>query len=66
MTEKIVELEDEVRDIFSRHLNKELTTVMQGVSVKSRFLLRFKYGHDKDMTLNQLTIMTVDSTPVSK
>ena len=37
------DLEDEVREIFSRRLWKELTCVFQGVSVKRRLLAKFQY-----------------------
>ena len=39
---KVGVLEDEVREIFHRRMRKELTCVLQGVSVKRRFLLRFQ------------------------
>ena len=38
----------------------------QGVSGKRRFLLRFKYGCDKDMTLDQLATMTVEKSPMTE
>ena len=39
------ELEDEVRELFSRQLRKWLAGVMQGVSVKRRLLVSFQYGY---------------------
>ena len=38
--------------------------MVQGVSDKRRFLARLQDGCDKDPTLNQLTIVTVDGIPV--
>ena len=40
---EVGDLEDEVREIFSRRLWKELTCVFQGVSVKRRLLARLQY-----------------------
>ena len=58
---KVGELEDEVREVFSSRLRKELTGVVQGVSGKRRFLVRFQDGCENDKTLNQLTIVTYAS-----
>ena len=41
---KIGELEEEVRVGSSRRMRKELTGVVQGVSGRRRFLLRFHDG----------------------
>ena len=41
---KIGELEEEVRVGSSRRMRKELTGVVQGVSGKRRFLVRFQNG----------------------
>ena len=46
---KVGELEDEVREGFSRWMRKHLTGVVQGVSGKRWSLLRFQYGCGKDM-----------------
>ena len=61
---KVGELEDEVREGFSRRPKKDLNGVVQGVSGKRRFLVRFQDGCEKVMTSNQLTIVTVDRIPV--
>ena len=41
---KIGELEEEVRAGHSRRMRKELTSVVQGVSKRRRFLVRFQNG----------------------
>ena len=41
---KVGDLEEEVREGFLRRLRKELTGVVQEVSGKNRFLLRFQDG----------------------
>ena len=41
---KVGELEEEVRELYLRQLRKELIGVVQGVSVKKRFLVRFQDG----------------------
>ena len=41
---KISELEEEVRAGNSRRMRKELTGVVQGVSGRRRFLVRFQNG----------------------
>ena len=58
--EKVNELEEEIREEFLRRLRKDLTDVFQVFSGKRRFLVRFQDGCEKDLTLNQLTVMTVD------
>ena len=40
--------------------------MVQGVSGKKRFLVRFQYGYKKDMTSNQLTSVIVEKIPVEK
>ena len=40
--------------------------MVQGVSGKRRFLVRFQYGFEKDLTSNQLTAVTVDNIPVDE
>ena len=64
--EKVGELEDEVKEVFYRRPRKEVTGVVQGVSCKKMFFVRFWYGFEKDLTSNQLTAMTVDSIPATK
>ena len=64
---KVDELEDEVRELlFSRHIRKELTGVVQGVSGKRSFLVRFQDECEKYLTSNQITIVTVDNRPVTE
>ena len=49
---KVCELEDEVREVFSRWMRMDLTGVVQRVSGKRRFLTIFQDWFDKDVTLN--------------
>ena len=49
---------------ISRWLRKGLTGVVQGISGKGRFLVRFQDGCEKNMTSNQLTAVTVEKRPV--
>ena len=55
---KIGELEEEVRVDSSRKMRKELTGVVQGVSGRRRFLVRFHNGCKKNLSSNQLTSVT--------
>ena len=64
--EKVGELEDEVRELFSRHMRKDLTVLVESVSGKRELLVIFQYGCDKYPKLNQLTFVTVDRIPVTK
>ena len=54
---KIGELEEEVRVGSSRRMRKELTGVVQGVSGRRRFLVRFQNGCKKNLSSNQLTVV---------
>ena len=63
---KIGELEEELRAGNSRRMRKELTGVVQGVSVRRRFLVRFKNGYEKNLSSNQLTVVIVDKIPVEE
>ena len=54
---KIGELEEEVRVGSSRRMRKELTGVVKYISGKRRFLVRFHDGWDKNLSLNQLTVV---------
>ena len=54
---KVGELEEEVREGFFRRIRKLLTGVVQGVSGKKRFLVRFHDGCEKNLSSNQLTIV---------
>ena len=57
---KIDGLEEEVRAGHSRIMRKELTSVVQGVSGRSRFLVRFQNGCENNLSSNQLTVVIVD------
>ena len=61
---KIGELEEEVRADNSRRMRKELTGVVQGVSGRRRFLVRFQNGCKNNLSSNQLIIVIVDKIPV--
>ena len=41
---EVGELEEEVRELFSRRLRKYLTCVLQGLSSKKTVLVRSQYG----------------------
>ena len=62
---KVVDVEDEVREVFTRSIRKYLTCVVQGLSGNRRFLEIFKYGREKDMNSNQLTVVTIENSPVN-
>ena len=47
-------------------MRKDFTGVVQGVSGKMRFLVRFQDGCKKKMSLNQLTIVVVENIPEEK
>ena len=55
---KIGELEEEVGVGSSRRMRKDFTGVVQGVSSRRRFLVRFHNGCKKNMSSNQLTVVT--------
>ena len=63
---KIGELEEEVRAGNSRRLRKEFTVVVQGVSGRSRFLVRFQNGCENNLSSNQLTVVIVEKIPVEE
>ena len=52
MKERLGELEGEFKEIFPRWLRKYLTSVIQGVSVNRRLLVRFYDGCDNGLTSN--------------
>ena len=66
MKAKVGELKDEVKEVFSRWLKNELTSVFQVVSGRRRFLVRFQNRYDKYMNSNQLAVVTVDRGPMIK
>ena len=47
-------------------LRKDLTGVVQGVSGKKSFLVRFQDGCEKDRTSNQLTAVIVEKIPIEE
>ena len=55
---KIGELEEEVRVGSTRKMSKELTGVVQAISGKRRFLVRFHDGCEKNLSSNKLTVGT--------
>ena len=63
---KIGNLEEKVRVGSSRRMRKELTGVVQGVSGRRRFLVRFHNWCKKNLSSNQLTVMIVDKIPVEE
>ena len=63
---KIGELEEEVRAGSSRRMRKELTGVVQGVSGRRRFLVRFQNGCENNLFSNQLTAVIVEKIPEEK
>ena len=63
---KVCELEGEFREGCFRRLRKEFTGVVQGVSGKKRFLVRFHNVLENDMTSNQPTVVVVEKIPVTE
>ena len=63
---KIGDLEEEVKAGNSRRIRKELSGVVQGVSGRMRFLVRFQNGCKKNLSSNQLTIVIVESILVEE
>ena len=57
---KVGELEEEVSEVFLSWSRKEFTDVVQRVSEKKILLERLHDGYEKDITLNQLTVVTVE------
>ena len=58
---KVGEMEEDIREEFLRRLKKEMTGVVQEVVGKMRYLVRFQDGLEKEMALNQITIVVVRS-----
>ena len=63
---KIGELEEEVRAGSSGRMRKYLTGLVQGISDKKMFLVRFQDGCKNNLSLNQLTIVIVEKIPEEK
>ena len=47
-------------------MRKELTGVVQGVSRRRRFLVRFHNGCKNNISSNQLTVVIVEKIPVEE
>ena len=60
---KIGELEEEVRVGYSIRMSKELSSVVQGLLRKKRFLERFQEGCKKNLSYNQPTVVIVENIP---
>ena len=60
---KIIVLEEEVRTGCLRRMRTELAGVVQGISGKNRFLVRFQDGCENNLSSNQLTIIIVEKSP---
>ena len=58
---KVDDLEEDIRMGFLGRLRKEITGVVQEVVGKRKYLVRGKYGLEKDMLLNHITIVLVRS-----
>ena len=54
---KTGELEEEARVGSARRMRKKLTGLVQAISGKRRFLVRFHDGCEKNLTSNQLTVV---------
>ena len=66
MKANVGELEEMARELFPRKLRKNLPGVVQEVSEKNRFLVRFQDGCENDITSTQLTVVAVDKSPVGE
>ena len=63
---KIGELEEYVRAGDSRKMRMEFTGVVQGVSGRRRFLVRFQSGCKNNLSPNQLAVVIVEKIPEEK
>ena len=54
-------MEEEIWEVFSRRLGKEMTGVVQDIVGNMMYSVRFQDGLEKDIFLNQLTIVVVRS-----
>ena len=64
--DNIGELDEEVRAGISISMIKYLTGVVQGVSDRRRFLVRFQNGCEKNLSSNQLTAVIVEKILVEE
>ena len=58
---KVGELEEEVREVFSRRLRKDMTGVAQEVFGKRSYSVSFQNGLYKEIPLDQINILVVRS-----
>ena len=63
MKAKVRELEEEVREGFTRFLRKYLTEVEESVSVYKMFFVRFQDVFKKNMRSNKINTVTVEMIP---
>ena len=63
---KIGDLEEDVRAGYSIRTRKEFTGVVQGVSWRKMFLVRFKNGCKNNLSLNRLTAVILKKIPVEE
>ena len=62
----IGELQEELMAGSLRRMRKYFTSVVQGVSGKKRFLLRFQDWCENNISLYQLTIVIIENIPEEK
>ena len=55
------DLEEEIREIFSRRLRKEMTGMIQEVVWMRRYLVRLQDRLEKEMMLKKITIVVLMS-----
>ena len=63
---KIVELEDYVRAGSSRRMRKEMNGLVQGVSGRRRFLVRFHNGCENNLSSDQPAVVIVEKIQEEK
>ena len=59
-------MEDEVRELFSRHMRKYLSVFWGSLYGKRELLVIFQGGCEKDLILNQLTVGTSEKSPMDE
>ena len=63
MGSKVGALEEDFRELFTSWIIKDLTGMVEEFYRKKRLFLGFKYGFEKELISNQLTIVTVERIP---
>ena len=58
---KVGDLAEEIREELLRRLKKEITVVVKEIVERMRYLVRLQDGLEKEMSLNQLTIVAIRS-----